>query len=149
MLIDSNCILKEGAIASTGTGSAVALRSFAIPGRANPLPLVFRVTESFAGGTSMTFKLQQSADNNTWSDVEGTSFTVVTAKLIRGARLGTRFLPCAIEKPYLRLAWTATGTFTAGKIFVALTREDDLPWIDALKFDGNPTPETATAYPES
>ena len=29
-----------------------------------------------------------------------------------------------MTKPWLKLAWTVTGSFTAGKIFAALVRED-------------------------
>lgn len=125
MLVDSNLVLKEGAVTANGAGDPVGLTSLRIPGKGEVVPFAFKVTESFAGGTSVAFKLQQSATRDgSYADVDGSEFTLATAALAVGARAPIKYLPRGVTKPWLKLAWTVTGSFTAGKIFAALVRED-------------------------
>lgn len=138
MLIDSTLVLIDDKdISSAITGEGVALTSFLKPGREEPIPLCIRMTEAAAGGTSLALKLQEcdSADG-TWADVPGASVSVVLAGLGAGRRLGWRWLPAAVSKPWVRLVATPTGTFTAGKLFAALAREDDLPLEGGMYIDG-------------
>lgn len=125
MLVDSNLVLKEGAVTATGEGGPVGLASLRIPGKGDPIPLAFKVTESFAGGTSIAFKLQQAdAADGVYADVPGSEFSMSAAALTVGARAPIKYLPRGVTRQWIKLAWTVTGSFTAGKIFAALARED-------------------------
>lgn len=137
MLVDSNLVLKEGAVTATGSGDPVGLTSLQIPGKGDPIPFAFKVTETFAGGTSVAFKLQQSdAKDGTYADVEGSGFTMTQAALVVGARAPIKYLPRGVTKQWIKLAYTVTGSFTAGKIFAALTREDHEPYEAGQYIDG-------------
>lgn len=139
MLIDSNLVLLDSAtIVSTAvTGPAVALTSLLNPGRAEPIPICAKVVgEAFAGGTSITFKLTQSdSEAGTYTDVPGSATTVAASDLKIGTLIGWRFLPRGASKPWLKMVATPSGTFTAGKIFGAIVREDDLPYEAGMYFD--------------
>lgn len=138
MIIDSNLVsLDSVAVTSSAvTGSAIALTSFLNPGRMEPIPVCAKVVEDFAGGTSITYKLTQSdTKDGTYTDVPGSSVTVALVDLIVGKPIGWRFLPRGASKPWLKMVATPTGTFTAGKIFGAIVREDDLPMEAGIYFD--------------
>lgn len=142
MLIDSNLVFIDNKPVTTAvTGEEVGLTSFLKPGREEPIPLMIKVTEAFAGGTSLAIKLQQAEEKGgTYEDIPGASVTVLLADLTLGARIGWRFLPDA-KKPWLKMTATPTGSFTAGKLFAAIAREDDIPYeagmyIDAGKVKG-------------
>ncbi len=128
MIIDSQLILFEGAIA-TGTGSPIALTSLQCPGKVEPILIVTRFTENLAGATSVSLTLQQaSEEHGSFSDVAGAQLTVSAADFTVGKRTGWRFLPRSVEKPWLRLKVTVTGTPTAGKLFCALSGYEDEPY---------------------
>lgn len=139
MIIDSNLVsLDSVAVTSSAvTGSAIALTSFLKPGRMEPIPICAKVVgEDFAGGTSITFKLTQSdTESGTYTDVPGSSVTKVLADLAVGKSVGWRFLPSGSSKPWLKMVATPSGTFTAGKVFGAIVREDDLPYEADMYFD--------------
>ena len=138
MLIDSNAVLLDGVnVAGTVvTGVAVGLTSFLKPGREEPVPVAVKVAEGFAGGTSVTLKLQEAAaENGSFTDVADSAVTVAAAKLVPGARIGWRFLPRGVEKPWIRLVATPSGTFTAGSLFGAVVREDELPQEAGMYID--------------
>ena len=138
MIIDSPLVFLDGEdISEATTGNAVGLTSFLKPGREEPIPLCIRMVEAAAGGTGIELTLQESdSEDGTFTDVPGASLTVKLADLGAGARLGWRWLPAAVEKPWVRLSMTPEGTFTAGKIFAALTREDALPYEAGMHIDG-------------
>ena len=136
MLIDSNLVLKEGDAYATGAGDALALTSLKFAGRMEPIPFIFKVTTSYTGGTSMTFKLQQSdTENGSYTDVDGSSFTLALAALVVGAEAPIRYLPRGVTKPWIKLAYTAAGTFTAGKIFAGVTRESPEAYAAGMYID--------------
>lgn len=139
MLLDANLIsLDSAAVTSSAvTGSAVPLTSFLIPGREEPIPICAKVVGAdFAGGTSITFKLTQSdTQDGTYTDVPASSVTVALADLKAGKTIGWRFLPRGVSKPWLKIVATPTGTFTAGKVFGAVVREDDLPYEAGMYID--------------
>lgn len=138
MLIDSHLVFLDGEdISAATTGKAVGLTSFLKPGREEPVPISIKMTEAAAGGTGITLTLQESeSENGTFADVPGATLTVKLADLSAGARLGWRWLPAAVEKPWVRLSVTPEGSFTAGRIFAALAREDDLPYAAGMYLDG-------------
>lgn len=74
---------------------------------------VFSVT-----GTSMTVKIQDSADNVTFADVTGLTFSTVNAGSILGQRLATA--NNATIRRYVRAV--TVGTFNPGTFAVQLTR---------------------------
>ena len=139
MLIDSNAVLLDSAAitSSAVTGPAVGLTSLMKPGRAEPIPIVAKVVEAaFAGGTSIEFKLTQSdTEGGSYEDVPGSTVTVALAVLKVGKTIGWRFLPPGVTKPWLKMVATPTGTFTAGKVFAAVVREDDQPWEAGMYID--------------
>jgi len=128
MLIDSNSVLFDHvAITSSAVNStSVPLTSLEYPGHSEPISMFCRVSTAFASGTSLAVKIQESADNSTWSDVSGTTMSLALSALTKGADFGYRFLPKNVSKAYVRLVATPTGTFTAGKLFAAIVREDDI-----------------------
>ncbi len=131
MIIDSHLILFEGPIKS-GQGEPIALTSLLLPGKVEPILITTRFTEDLAGATSVTLTLQQ-ADSQTgsFSDITGASLTVTAADFKVGKRTGWRFLPRSVEKPWLRLNITVSGTPTAGKLFCALSGYEDEPYESA------------------
>lgn len=139
MLLDSNLIMMDSTpiLAAAVTGPAVALTSLLKPGRAEPIPICAKVVgQDFAGGTSITFKLTQSdTEAGTYTDVPGSAVTVPLADLKIGTPIGWRFLPRRASKPWLKMVATPSGTFTAGKIFGAIVREDDLPYEAGMYID--------------
>ena len=138
MLLDDNTVLLDHApvLGDAVTSDAIALNALQFPGRAEPIPVCANVTESFAGGTSITFKLTQAdSEGGTYADVPGSSVTVALANLTKGKALGWRFLPRGVGKPWLKMVATPSGTFTAGRVFAAVTREDDLPYEAGMYID--------------
>lgn len=69
-------------------------------------------------GTSVTVKVQDSADNSSWADVTGLTFTAATA--VGTERLATS--NTATIRRYVRAI--TTGTFTAASFNVVLARND-------------------------
>lgn len=137
MIIDSNLVFVDAAITATGVSEAVALTSLYKPGRAEPIPVLVRVTENFAGPTSLTFKLTEcDTSDGTYTDVAGASMTIPLADLKTGKKFGWRYLPANINKQWLKLAYTVTGTApTAGKVFAAIMREIDEPYEAGMYID--------------
>ena len=105
------------------------------------LKLLVTVSVAGVGGTNMTVSVQMSVDNSTYTTIL-TGPTVVTANLLVGTRLldvdWPRIIGAFSDRPgavealprYLRLGYTATGTFTAGRFFGFLTldRQDQLSY---------------------
>ena len=139
MLIDSNAVLLDSEAITSGavTGPAVGLTSLMKPGRAEPLRSAAKVVEAdFAGGTSIEFKLTQSdTESGSYTDVPGSAVTAALADLTKGRAIGWRFLPSGAGKPWLKMVAAPTGTFTAGKVFAAIVREDEQPWEAGMYID--------------
>ena len=139
MIIDDNAVLIDAqAVTSAAvTGPAVGLTSLLKPGRAEPIHVVAKVMDAdFAGGTSVEFKLTQSdTEEGTYDDVPGSAITVALADLTAGKSIGWRFLPPGVSKPWIKMVATPTGTFTAGKIFAAVVREEFLDYENGMYID--------------
>lgn len=69
-------------------------------------------------GTSVTVKLQDSADDSSWADVTGGAFTAATA---RGAQRIATANDLTVRR-YLRVA--TTGTFSSATFLVQVTRNE-------------------------
>ncbi|SRR6266568_665029 len=113
------------------------------------LKLLVVVTTAFAGGTSVIVTLQGATDDGTGNPTAYASWwaspTYTTAQLVVGARLLDMDMPrppagVAIPR-FLRLAYTNSGTFTAGIIKA---------WIVVDRFDqpySSTTNQTPGGYP--
>lgn len=98
------------------------------------MKLLVQVSVTATGGTSLIVALQGAPDNG--SGAPGTfvswwtSPTYALATLVAGARLYDMDMPRppagVVEPRFLRLAYTAAGTFTAGNMqaFIVLDRHD-------------------------
>ncbi len=134
MIIDQNLVLFENdKTIVTATGDAVALNSLKIPGKAEPIPILVKVTEELEGATSVAVKLQQAdSETGTYADVSGASLTISAANFVPGYKAGWRFLPRSVTKPWIKLVVTVTGTATAGKLFACVSGFEDDSYEDGL-----------------
>ena len=136
MLIDDNLVsIDSQALSGTVTPVAIALNAFKKPGRQEPIPVAIRATRDVAGGTSLTIGFSQSDTQGGTYNAVGPSWTVTLAELQTGLCVGPRWLPREIDKPWIKITVSKTGTFTAGKLFAAVVREDDLPYVSGLYID--------------
>ena len=138
MILDDNLIFCEDAsLGSAVTSNAVPLTSLMKPGQAEPICVWGKCTQTAATGTSITIKLTQAdSEAGDYSDVPGSSETILTAALVKGARIYLRWLPGAVTKQWLKVDVTLTGsTFTAGKITLAIAREDEQPYGTGMYID--------------
>jgi hypothetical protein len=79
------------------------------------------VNETFAGATSLTVKLQTSADNAAWDDVV-ISPAIPVAKLAKGKDVFCVRVPQGLLR-YARLSYTVAGTGTAGKVTAFFSKD--------------------------
>lgn len=82
-------------------------------GDGTPLEMVFIITEEFAGGTSLTFELKDSADGTTYATKVQTP-AIVESSLTLG-KVIKLLVPDEHER-YIEGYFTTDGTHTAGKI---------------------------------
>ena len=88
-----------------------------------PIFVNVRIPASFATLTSIGFKLQESDDNSSFTDVAGTATTVALADAVAGYGKDI-LLPTGLKR-YLRMYYTVTGPdATAGTISAFLTAEN-------------------------
>jgi len=138
MIFDDNLISIDNVALSSGSPTSVAipLTSLKIPGREEPICCVVKMTEGATGGTSVAIKIQQAdTQSGAYSDVAGSSVTVASSAMTKGANIYLRHLPKGVTKPWLKIVATVTGSFTAGKIIAAVVREDDLPYVAGQYID--------------
>ena len=142
MILDNNLVFLDGAaLNETVTSEPVALNSLFRPGTGHGhIPLVILLTEAAEGGDSLELKLEE-ADSADGGFSEVATLSVPAAELApgvsgapgaSGARIGWRHLPHGVTRGWLRLTVTPSGSFSAGKIFAALTREDEQPWSGGM-----------------
>ena len=138
MILDDNLVFFDKAsLGSAVTSAAVPLTSLMKPGKAEPICVFCKVNQTAATGTSITLKLQEAdSEAGDYSDVPGTSETILTAALVKDAKVWLRWLPGAVTKQWLKVDVTLTGsTFTAGKITCAIAREDEQPYQAGMYID--------------
>ena len=143
MLIDANAVFLDSVAVTSSevTGNAVGLTSLLKPGRAEPIRICAEVVEEdFAGGTSMEFKLTQSdRETGSYDDVPGSAVTVPLAELKVGKSVGWRFLPAGVTKPWIKMVVTPSGSFTTGRLFAAVVREESQPYEAGMYIDAGRT----------
>ena len=142
-VIDRNAVFFEGPLTADVQSAVVPLTALKLPGRMEPMPMRVSVTQAFAPEEvqSLSFTLEEAdapdAASAAWAAVPGATWSFTGAQLGLGARLGPRFLPQGARKPWLRLAFTLSPqsgkSVSAGRIFAALLREEDLPYEPALQ----------------
>lgn len=123
--------LDMGAMGTTAYGpSRVTLQQHL--GRGICVPLLVQVTEDFAGLTSLTVQIRQSASSAMAAPTVLLSQEVPVAKLKTGFKLNIDKLPAEITQRYVDLNYVVTGgPATAGKIYASIpTAVDDA-------YDGN------------
>ena len=138
MILDDNLVFFDRAsLGSAVTSAAIPLNSLFKPGKAEPICVFCKVNETAATGTSITLKLQEAdSEAGDYSDVPGTSETILTAALVKDAKVWLRWLPGSVTKQWLKVNVTLTGsTFTAGKITAAIVREDEQPYQAGMYID--------------
>ena len=84
-------------------------------GQGNPLSVFVGVGTTFAGGTSITFALQDSADDASFSTIASTG-AIALADLTEGTVIDNIPTIPPTSKRYVRLNYTVSGTMTAGTI---------------------------------
>lgn len=137
MILDDNLVFFDGAaLTGTVTSAAVPLTSLFKPGKAEPIPVWVKCTETATGGTSIAIKLTEAdTESGEYSDVAGSSETVLLAALTKDAKIYLRWLPGSVKKQWLKVAVTKTGDFTAGKLTAAIVREDEQPYEAGMYID--------------
>lgn len=138
MILDDNLVFFDRAsLGSAVTSAAVPLTSLFKPGKAEPICVFCKCNETAATGTSITLKLTESdTESGVYSDVPGSSETILTAALVKDAKIYLRWLPGSVKKQWLKVGVTLTGsTFTSGKITAAIVREDELPYVTGMYID--------------
>lgn len=98
----------------TATKSSASLDLWDNVGEGKPIFIHAQVTEAFAGGTSITLALQESADDSTFTNVL-TTHAITTAELKAGYSFKFGSVPRKLKK-YLRIHATVSGTMSAGKL---------------------------------
>lgn len=133
MILDDNLVFLDGAdLTETATSEPVALNSLFRPGTSHDhIPMVIMLSEAAEGGDSLELKLEE-ADSADGGFSEVATLSVPAAELAPGARIGWRHLPHGVTKGWIRLTVTPSGSFSAGKIFAALTREDEQPYAEGM-----------------
>lgn len=133
MILDDNLVFLDGAaLTETATSGPVALNSLFRGGAGHAdIPMVIALTEKPEGGDSLELKLEE-ADSADGGFSEVATLSVPADELGSGGRIGWRRLPHGVTKGWLKLTVTPAGGFSAGKIFAALTREDEQPWSGGM-----------------
>lgn len=125
MIIDAqNTFSREQAVTAAAPSADVidlgSARSIAIGG-AQPLDILISCTETTvsAGATTVAFRLQESADNSTFTDLVSTP-AIGKATLVAGFQTSIR-IPPSQSRRYLRLFYdVAVANLTAGRFSAAI-----------------------------
>lgn len=106
------------------TGTAVSENVLDLGSRevsfGTPVPIFIQVTETFNNLTSLSIKVQTSADENFGTAADLIEQTILAADLTKGAQSTIKFLPKG-NLGYMRLVYTVTGTNPSkGKILAGI-----------------------------
>ena len=131
MIIDQFGVFFDDAAASASmTSEVVNFSPYA--GREDPIYISILAKGANAASMSFTIKVQQSADNSTFKDVETISFTKADASAV----LTAIRLPLAVKEEFVRLTATVSGTVTGITLFAGVTRDHFAPYDEGLYVDG-------------
>ena len=95
-----------------------------------------KVTESFNTLTSLDIDLQQAAtENGSYTSVHKVA-AIPRASLVKGFKAPFRVPPADAKSPWFKLVYTVNGSApSTGKIFAALTREEEQKYAAGLYID--------------
>ena len=121
MILDDLLMFSKGADLATGNSTAVDLKDCG-DDLSRRLSYYAKVEGgAVAEGTSLTVALQTSADNSTWSTLVTHPAAALAAISANGWIVPPTPLPSGLKR-YVRLSYTAEGTFTGtGKIHAGIT----------------------------
>ena len=121
MILDAELIFSEKQAVTTGTAESTKTLDLQVGGDAIGQELTVKavVGAAFTGGTSLQFKLQTSDDK---------SGDLIMTGAVAAADLKSGAIPFDVRVPkgakrYLRMQYTAVGTFTGGTVSAFLTKE--------------------------
>lgn len=122
---DKKCIFPEYAL-SGGTGYSDVVDAGDAGDAYEALLLVVRGTDAGAGGTKVIVSLETS-DTEAFTSAKTLyqSAEIALAALTADTEQARLRLPLGCKR-YLRMKYTATGTFTAGKVEAYLTPDIDM-----------------------
>lgn len=113
---------NDTAAAASMTSKVVNVMPYA--GRNDPVFISILTKGNNSAALGFTVKVQQSADNATFTDVESFSFTktdeLPAMKAIR--------LPLDVKKKHVRLAVAVSGTTTGITVFAGITHDHFAPY---------------------
>lgn len=91
-------------------------------GKGTDVPLRIQVTETFVGGTNLLVAVQVATDAAFTTPITVTTgATVPTADLVAGYVFAINRVPLNTDEQFIRLRYSTTGTFTAGRITAGIT----------------------------
>lgn len=138
MILDKNTLLSDDqAVTSTAISENVidlgvlgitydGVQLVRKEGTAQKIPVLVQVTEDFATLTSLTITIEASAAAGLTSPDVLFSQTIAVADLVAGKKISYDVLPNDIEKRYLGIRYTVTGTTaTAGAITAGIVAAVD------------------------
>jgi len=122
MRLDKRNLFSDAqAVTSSAVASTNVIETGGGSGAGNPVGMAVQVVEAFAGGTSLKVGIETCATEGFSSGVVTlVESTLALAALTAGARFPLNFLPEG-DLGFIRLKYTPTGTFTAGKLTAGLT----------------------------
>lgn len=106
----------------------VPLTGFLEPGRQGPIPISIIINDATSAPSSLTFKLYQydAAYGGEEEGEEVAEFKVEKDQIVKGARIGWRFLPRSVTKNWLGLGFEAEADAEANFTFTAAIVREDL-----------------------
>lgn len=130
MIIDQfGVFFDDAAVAASMTSKVVNVMPYA--GRDDSMYITLLAKGANTTALNFTVKVQQSADNTTFTDVETFTFNKADAlpalKAIR--------LPVELKEKYVRLTATVSGTVAGTKLFSGITRDHLAPYDEGLYID--------------
>ena len=127
MLIDDKCVFSDSQAITVTADGTNKINVMKLLGKGQPVLVDFHIVETFLALTSLKIELQQADTESGGYTATSASKTITLASggLAKGKKIGFRFLPRDVTKPWLKVVYTVTGTAaTAGKVFAAIVREE-------------------------
>lgn len=123
LYLDKRLEFSENQAITTSAESENALDFGVEHGSAAGKAIDIRIKEDFAGGTSLAFVLQDSADGTSYTDkLTSPAFQAAQLKAKEGEVFYSLAIPKGLRR-FIRLKYQAAGTFTKGKVHAILNTE--------------------------
>lgn len=130
MIIDQfGVFFDDSAAAATMTSKVITVTPYV--GRDDSMCITILAKGANTAALNFTVKVQQSANNATFADVETFTFTKADAlPVIKVVRL-----PLSVKEKYVRLTATVSGAVDGVKVFAGVTRDHFAPYDKGLYID--------------